>query len=89
MTVELVYKPSLAEYRLSESHPLRPERFVLAVELMRAWGLLCESADASGTRADDGAASASSAGAGGVAAAAPSPAAPATCALIVAPEPAT
>ena len=42
MTVELVYKPRLAEYRLSDSHPLRPERFVLAVELMRAWGLICD-----------------------------------------------
>lgn len=42
MTVELVYKPYLAEYRLSESHPLRPERFILAVELMRAWGLICD-----------------------------------------------
>ena len=42
MTVELVYKPRLAEYRFSDSHPLRPERFVLAVELMRAWRLICD-----------------------------------------------
>lgn len=42
MAVELVYKPYLAEYRLSESHPLRPERFTLAVELMHAWGLICD-----------------------------------------------
>lgn len=45
MTVELVYEPRLAEYRLSDSHPLRPERFVLAFELMRAWGLFCEPTD--------------------------------------------
>jgi acetoin utilization protein AcuC len=42
MTVELVYTPHLAQYRLSETHPLRPERFVLAVELARAWGLIAE-----------------------------------------------
>jgi acetoin utilization protein AcuC len=54
MTVELVYEPRLAEYRLTENHPLRPERFTLAVELMRAWGLFCESAerDLRGARAD-------------------------------------
>ncbi len=38
--VMLSYAPSLAAYRLSESHPLRPERFSLAVDLMDAWGLL-------------------------------------------------
>ncbi|HEY5541530.1 MAG TPA: acetoin utilization protein AcuC [Coriobacteriia bacterium] len=49
MTVELVYTPQLAQYRLSETHPLRPERFVLAVELARAWGLIAEtSANQSG-----------------------------------------
>jgi acetoin utilization protein AcuC len=44
MTVELVYTPHLAQYRLSETHPLRPERFVLAVELARAWGLIADGA---------------------------------------------
>ena len=42
MTVELVYTPHLAEYRLSAEHPLRPDRFVLAVELARMWGLVAE-----------------------------------------------
>jgi acetoin utilization protein AcuC len=32
----------MAAYRFAPSHPLVPERFVLAVELMRAWGLLGE-----------------------------------------------
>ena len=36
----LVYDPRMAEYRFGASHPLLPERFVLAVELMRAWGLV-------------------------------------------------
>ena len=60
MTVELVYTPQLAEYRLSDSHPLRPERFVLAVELMRAWGLICDAPagnDACATLVTPGAAS--------------------------------
>ncbi|MDR3685972.1 MAG: acetoin utilization protein AcuC [Coriobacteriia bacterium] len=42
MTVELVYTPHLADYRLSADHPLRPDRFVLAVELARMWGLIAE-----------------------------------------------
>lgn len=42
MSVELVYTPRLAEYRLSADHPLRPERFTLAVSLARAWGLIAE-----------------------------------------------
>ena len=45
MAVELVYTPRLASYRLSESHPLRPERFSLAVELMDAWHLICHTAE--------------------------------------------
>lgn len=40
MTVALVYSSSLCAYRLSADHPLRPERFSLAVGLMRAWGLI-------------------------------------------------
>lgn len=38
--VVLAYDDSLAAYRFNDTHPLRPERFTLAVELMRAWGLL-------------------------------------------------
>jgi acetoin utilization protein AcuC len=38
--VALAYDDSLAAYRFNDTHPLRPERFTLAVELMRAWGLL-------------------------------------------------
>jgi acetoin utilization protein AcuC len=40
--VTLIYDPAMAEYRFGPSHPLLPERFVLAVELARAWGLLGE-----------------------------------------------
>ena len=40
--VALVYDSRMAEYRFGSSHPLLPERFVLAVELMRAWDLLGE-----------------------------------------------
>lgn len=36
----LVYDPALAAYRLAADHPLRPERFVSAVGLMEAYGLL-------------------------------------------------
>lgn len=42
MTVRIVYGPELARYRLSPSHPLRPERAMLAVELARAWGFAAE-----------------------------------------------
>jgi acetoin utilization protein AcuC len=35
-----VYAPTLATYDLGPEHPLRPERFTLAVELMEAYGLL-------------------------------------------------
>jgi acetoin utilization protein AcuC len=40
MRTLLAYDAALETYRLSESHPLRPERFALAVALMDAWGLL-------------------------------------------------
>jgi acetoin utilization protein AcuC len=36
----LVYDKSLEAYDLGASHPLRPERFSLAVDLMKAYGLL-------------------------------------------------
>jgi acetoin utilization protein AcuC len=42
MTVALIYSPAFARYRFPEHHPMKPERFTLAVELMRAWGLLAE-----------------------------------------------
>jgi len=38
----LVYDELMAEYRFGPGHPLLPERFVLAVQLMDAWGLLGE-----------------------------------------------
>jgi len=38
----LIYSPEFATYRFAPGHPLRPERFMLAVELMRDWGLLAE-----------------------------------------------
>ncbi|MDO8964854.1 MAG: acetoin utilization protein AcuC [Coriobacteriia bacterium] len=36
----LIYGPGLAAYDLGVDHPLRPERFTLAVALMQAYGLL-------------------------------------------------
>jgi len=48
MTVALVYDPSLATYRFPEGHPMVPERFTLAVALMREWGLLEPPVDARG-----------------------------------------
>jgi len=36
----LVYSPALAAYDLGEGHPLRPQRFTLAVALMEAYGML-------------------------------------------------
>jgi acetoin utilization protein AcuC len=36
----LVYSPALAAYDLGPDHPLRPERYTLAVELMEAYGLV-------------------------------------------------
>ncbi len=44
MTTSLVYSPRMTEYELPHGHPLRPERFSLAVELIEAWGLLGEGA---------------------------------------------
>lgn len=38
----LVYDPATAAYDLGPTHPLRPERFTLAVALMDALGLLAE-----------------------------------------------
>lgn len=43
MTVALIWDERLAAYRLSESHPMQPARFVLAVETMRSWDLLAPS----------------------------------------------
>jgi len=48
VTVLLPFSEKLAAYDLGPSHPLRPERFTLAVDLMRAYGLLAE-----GPRAED------------------------------------
>jgi acetoin utilization protein AcuC len=41
--VELVYSPEMAAYRFAPGHPMRPERFSLAVALAGEWGLLGES----------------------------------------------
>ncbi len=38
--VALVYDPRMAGYRFGRDHPMVPERYTLAVSLMRAWGLL-------------------------------------------------
>lgn len=40
MKTTLVYSPGLAAYDLGPAHPLRPERFTLAVSLMEAYGLI-------------------------------------------------
>ena len=48
MTVALIYDPSVAEYRFPAGHPMQPERFTLAVSLMREWGLLEPPADSTG-----------------------------------------
>jgi acetoin utilization protein AcuC len=42
MSVALAYSDELAAYDLGPDHPLRPERFTLAVELMRAYRLIRE-----------------------------------------------
>lgn len=42
MTVGLIYNSACERYRFPAFHPMKPERFTLAVELMRAWGLLAE-----------------------------------------------
>lgn len=41
----LVYDPAMAAYDLGPAHPLRPERFTLAIDLMRAYGLIAEKGD--------------------------------------------
>lgn len=43
MTTALVYDPHMGDYRFGPGHPMLPERFTLAIDLMRAWGLLGES----------------------------------------------
>jgi acetoin utilization protein AcuC len=43
MRVEVAYTPEMAAYRFGPGHPMRPERFSLAVDLAREWGLLGES----------------------------------------------
>ena len=40
MRFELVYSPEMASYRFAARHPMRPERFTLAVDLAREWELL-------------------------------------------------
>ena len=40
MGCTLVYNDAMTGYDLGSGHPLKPERFTLAVELMRAYGLL-------------------------------------------------
>lgn len=40
MGCTLVYSDAMAGYDLGAGHPLKPERFMLAVDLMRAYGLL-------------------------------------------------
>jgi len=42
MRVILPFTPKLSTYNLGPEHPLKPERFMLAVSLMRAYGLLAE-----------------------------------------------
>ena len=39
-SASLIYSPRLARYRLSPSHPLKPERLVMTYELIQACGLL-------------------------------------------------
>jgi acetoin utilization protein AcuC len=47
MPVALVWDDRLATYRFPTPHPMQPERFVLAVETMRSWGLLAEATETS------------------------------------------
>ncbi len=56
MTVALIYDPAIESYRFPAGHPLRPERFSLAVALMRAWGLLAEDGERSADPGTEGAA---------------------------------
>ena len=39
------FDPRMAEYDLGPMHPLKPERVTLAVDLMRAYGLLADDPD--------------------------------------------
>lgn len=48
MTVLLAYDPAMARYRFNDEHPMRPERFTLAVDLMEAWGLAASFGASSG-----------------------------------------
>ncbi len=45
MSVALVYDDAMDGYRFGPGHPMRPERFTLAVDLARAWGILSENPD--------------------------------------------
>lgn len=42
MTVLLAYDPAMAAYRFRDQHPMRPERFMLAVDLMSSWDLVAQ-----------------------------------------------
>lgn len=42
MSVALIEHPDMGAYRFSGSHPLRPERFTLAIALMRSWALVAD-----------------------------------------------
>jgi acetoin utilization protein AcuC len=46
MSVLLPYAEELAAYDLGPTHPMRPERFTLAVSLMRAYGMIADEGDA-------------------------------------------
>ncbi|PKQ30165.1 MAG: acetoin utilization protein AcuC [Actinobacteria bacterium HGW-Actinobacteria-10] len=46
MPFALVYDPALENYRFGTGHPMRPERFSMAVDLMRSWNLISEENDA-------------------------------------------
>ena len=50
--VLLSYNPQSTQYRFSRTHPLRPERFSLAVDLMDAWGLVGEPGPAAEAHCD-------------------------------------
>lgn len=39
MSACLIYDPAMAQYRFPAPHPMRPERFTGAVDLMRAWSI--------------------------------------------------
>jgi acetoin utilization protein AcuC len=52
MSTSLAYSPDLAAYDLGLDHPLRPERFTLAVDLMEAYGLVPAGTSAGAPRDD-------------------------------------